>query len=88
MRSCPRTPAGGPWTCRATGEWLRWPLPRTGSAADIALDIADLATVYLGAFTFADLVHSGRARECREGAAAAADALFAAAAAPWCSTMF
>ena len=59
-----------------------------GVAPDVALDIADLATVYLGAFTFADLVRAGRARECREGAAAAADTLFTAAGAPWCSTMF
>ena len=59
-----------------------------GVPADIALDIADLATIYLGAFTFADLVRAGRARECRDGAAAVADTLFATAAAPWCSTMF
>ena len=59
-----------------------------GVPADIELDIADLATIYLGAFTFAGLVRAGRARECRDGAAAVADTLFATAAAPWCSTMF
>ena len=32
-----------------------------GASPDVALDIADLATVYLGAFTFADLVRAGRA---------------------------
>ncbi len=62
--------------------------PAEGVVPDVALDIADLATVYLGAFTFADLVRAGRARECRDGAAVVADTLFAAAAAPWCSTMF
>jgi predicted acetyltransferase len=55
---------------------------------DIALDVADLATVYLGAFTFAELARAGRARECRDGAIAGADRLFATPAAPWCSTMF
>ena len=32
---------------------------RLGGRADLALDIADLATVYLGAFTFADLAAPG-----------------------------
>ena len=55
---------------------------------DLALDTADLATIYLGAFTFADLARAGRLRECRAGAIVAADRLFATPAAPWCSTMF
>ena len=32
-----------------------------GVEPDLALDIADLATIYLGAFTFADLARAGRA---------------------------
>ena len=55
---------------------------------DLTLDVSDLASVYLGAFTFADLIRSGRVGECREGAIAAADRLFATTVAPWCSTMF
>ena len=48
----------------------------------------DLASVYLGAFRFADLARAGRVRECRPGAIAAADRIFASDTAPWCSTMF
>jgi len=59
-----------------------------GVEPDLALDVADLATIYLGAFTFADLAHAGRLRECRDGAVAAADRLFTTPFAPWCSTMF
>jgi predicted acetyltransferase len=55
---------------------------------DIRLDASDLATVYLGAFRFADLARSGRITECRPGAIADADRLFSTAVAPWCSTMF
>ena len=59
-----------------------------GVAPDLALDTTDLASAYLGAFTFADLARAGRVRECREGGLAAADRLFITAEAPWCSTMF
>ena len=57
-------------------------------AADLQLDIRDLASVYLGAYTFGDLAGAGRVRECRPGALADADALFATSTAPWNSTMF
>jgi predicted acetyltransferase len=56
--------------------------------ADLALDIRDLAAVYLGAFRFGDLAGVGRVTECRPGALAEADALFATSAAPWNSTAF
>ena len=55
---------------------------------DLTLDTSDLAAVYLGAFSFADLARAGRVGECRPGAVAAADALFVTAVAPWCSTIF
>lgn len=55
---------------------------------DLTLDTSDLAAVYLGTFTLADLARAGRVGECRPGAVAAADGLFATAVAPWCSTMF
>lgn len=55
---------------------------------DLILDTSDLAAVYLGTFTFGDLARAGRVGECRPEAVAAADALFATAGAPWCSTMF
>jgi len=55
---------------------------------DLTLDTSDLAAVYLGAFNVADLARAGRVGECRPGAVAAADRLFATTVAPWCSTMF
>ena len=58
------------------------------SSPDLALDIRDLASVYLGAFRFGDLARAGRVTECRPGALADADALFATSAAPWNSTAF
>jgi predicted acetyltransferase len=55
---------------------------------DLSLDIGAAAAVYLGAFTFRDLVHAGRARECRPDAVARVDALFATRQAPSNTTMF
>jgi predicted acetyltransferase len=55
---------------------------------DLRLDTSDLATVYLGAFRFADLAFAGRVTECRPGAIAAADQLFATGASAWCSMIF
>jgi predicted acetyltransferase len=85
---CP-TNAGG-WTVDVHGD--RGAASVTAAAAgvepDLALDSADLATIYLGAFSFADLAHAGRVRECRDGALAAADRLFTMPGVPWSSTMF
>lgn len=82
----------GTWRLLVQGEGL------AGSAAvrrapdaseiDLAFDISDLAAVYLGAFTWADLARAGRVRECRPGALAAADTLFATGRAPSNTTMF
>jgi predicted acetyltransferase len=55
---------------------------------DLTLDTSDLASVYLGAFRLADLARAGRVGECRRGAVAAADRLFAVTTPPWCSTQF
>ena len=82
----------------------RWRLAVTGGAAsgarsvasvepttdepELILDTMDFASVYLGAFRFTDLARAGRVKECRPGAIAAADRIFASDAAPWCSTMF
>ncbi len=57
-------------------------------AVDLVVDVRDLASVYLGAYRFGDLASAGRVRECRPGALADADALFATSTAPWNSTMF
>ena len=61
---------------------------RTEDTADLALDVADLAAAYLGAFDFHRLVHSGRASERREGAAEAATLLFRTDLPPYCPEVF
>ena len=50
---------------------------RTDADADVALHVADLASTYLGAFSFEELAAAGRARELRPGGLARASALFA-----------
>ena len=61
---------------------------RTEDTADIALDTADLASAYLGAFDFHRLVQEGRADERREGAAEAATLLFRTDLPPYCPEVF
>jgi len=61
---------------------------RVSTAADLALDVAALGSVYLGGFTFGALVRSTRVEELRPGAADRADALFRTAAEPWCPEIF
>jgi predicted acetyltransferase len=63
------------------------PAPSTAEV-DIALDIADVAAVYLGAFRFTDLARVGRVMACRPGGIERADALFAHPARPNTATMF
>jgi predicted acetyltransferase len=61
---------------------------RTDAAAEISLDITGLGSVYLGGFSFADLVRGSRAEELAGGAVERADALFRTAADPWCAEIF
>jgi predicted acetyltransferase len=61
---------------------------RTDGAADIALDVSDLGSVYLGGFKFRDLQRAGRLEELREGAVYGADAIFRTDLAPWCPETF
>ena len=61
---------------------------RTEDTADLALDVADLASAYLGAFDFHRLVHAGRAHERRDGAAEAATLLFRTDLPPYCPEVF
>lgn len=55
---------------------------------DLRLDVSDLASVYLGAFTFAQLRRAGRVEELTEGAISRADAAFRTDRAPWCPEIF
>jgi len=71
----------------------RWKLEsgeakRTRAAADLGCDVTALGSVYLGGFTFDQLVRSGRVAELRRGAAARADAMFRTDRAPWCPEVF
>lgn len=61
---------------------------RTDDDADLALDVADLASVYLGAFGFEQLAVAGRVEERRAGALPRADVLFRTPLPPHCSDLF
>lgn len=73
-----------------TGCWRIAPggAERTDADAEIALDINGLGSVYLGGFTFTELVAASRAQELVPGAVERADALFATSVAPWCAEIF
>jgi predicted acetyltransferase len=72
----------------------RWKLQggaaeRTTALAELALDVADLASVYLGGFTWAQLAAGGLVEELADGALERADALFRRLGpAPWCPEIF
>lgn len=76
-----------PWNA---GRWRVGPrgAERTGEAPDLACDAGALGSAYLGGVSWRALARAFRARECREGAAARADALFATGDAPWCPEIF
>ncbi len=62
---------------------------RTDDDADVALDVGELGAVYLGGFSFGELVRSGLVREARAGGVARADAVFLVdAPKPWCPEIF
>ncbi|MDQ3785066.1 MAG: GNAT family N-acetyltransferase [Actinomycetota bacterium] len=61
---------------------------RTSSQADLVLDVEDLGSVYLGAFTFEHLLMSSRVEEATPGAIRRADAMFISERAPWCVELF
>jgi predicted acetyltransferase len=77
------------WYPRNAGRWRVGGEPgRTDDDPDVALDVADLASAYLGAFTFEQLAAAGRARELRPGGLARATALFRTPMPPWCPEGF
>jgi predicted acetyltransferase len=61
---------------------------RSDEDVDLRLDVTGLGSVYLGGFTFGDLVRGSRAEELTDGAADRADALFATGVEPWCAEIF
>jgi predicted acetyltransferase len=68
-----------------------WRVPQAELAdtePDLRLDTADLASVYLGGFSFAELARAGRVEELRDGGIGRADALFRTDVTPWCPEVF
>ena len=75
-----------PWNA---GRWrVGGGVEHTDSDAELELDVADLASVYLGAFTFSRLAAAGRVRELKAGALARADDLFRTRRTPYCPEDF
>ncbi|MFJ8754115.1 GNAT family N-acetyltransferase [Streptomyces sp. NPDC102441] len=60
----------------------------TTRTADLALDVRELAALYLGDESPVRLAALGRVEEGRAGAAASADVMFRAARRPWCPDVF
>ena len=62
---------------------------RTDDEPDLALDVGELGSVYLGGFGFGDLARAGVVRVLKDGGAARADALFRTnVPKPWCPEIF
>jgi predicted acetyltransferase len=75
-----------PWNA---GRWrIGDTVERTEDEAQLELDIADLASVYLGAFDFTELAVAERARELKQGALERATALFRTPRPPYCPEDF
>ena len=72
----------GRWRLGARGA------ERTNAAAELALDVTGLGSVYLGGFSFADLLRASRATELVPGAVRRADELFVTNVQPWCAEVF
>jgi predicted acetyltransferase len=60
----------------------------TTDGPDLLLETNDLASVYLGGFSFSDLARAGRGAETSPGARARADRIFATDRKPWCPQIF
>jgi len=73
-----------------TGRWrlAGGEAGRTDAEAELALDVAELGSVYLGGITFAELGRAGLIRELTPGAVERADATFASGIKPWCPEIF
>ena len=61
---------------------------RAKGGADLRLEVRELASTFMGGFSFAQLAGAGQVEELRPGGIACADRLFANSPAPWCPEMF
>lgn len=76
----------GRWLVDTNGDAPR--IERTEAAADVTLDVTDLACIYLGAFSTTEMAEAGRTTELTSGGRARVDAMFQVANKPWCPTGF
>ena len=75
----------GTWTVEAGRDGAD---VRRGGEAELRLDVRDLASAYLGGFSFARLEEAGLVEELALGAVNRADGLFRTMRAPWCPQVF
>jgi predicted acetyltransferase len=61
---------------------------RTNRGADLALDVANLASAYQGGVSFSELAHGTLVKERRGGTLQQADRMFKSPIEPWCTTGF
>lgn len=76
----------GAWRLEARGGEGR--ASRSDGPPDASLSAADLGAIYLGGFSFSELMRAGRGEERTPGAARRMDALFASEVTPWCPEIF
>ncbi|CAL9477636.1 GNAT family N-acetyltransferase [Streptomyces sp. DH-12] len=79
--------AGGRYRLEASADGAGTCAPTTEDP-DLSLDVADLATLWLGDESAVRLAALGRVREGRAGAARQADALLRTSRRPWCPDIF
>ncbi|WP_415938061.1 GNAT family N-acetyltransferase [Streptomyces sp. 039-1] len=80
-------PAGGRYRLHVAADGTATCAPTTQDA-QLAVPVADLATLWLGDDSAERLVALGRVRERQEGAASVADALLRTSRRPWCPDIF
>jgi predicted acetyltransferase len=80
----------GRWQLRTSGDagQAQAKVLRTDAPAELTLDTADLAAIYLGGVRPSELAAVGRVDAPSPGAIGRADRLFASERAPWCVMMF
>ncbi|GAA3863853.1 GNAT family N-acetyltransferase [Streptomyces lacrimifluminis] len=80
--------AGGRYRLEVSAEGVGFCTPGVRDAAEITLDVRELAALWLGDESAVRLAALGRVREERAGAARVADALLRTSRRPWCPDIF
>ena len=80
--------AGGTWVLESDGGAAAVVTEASGEAPDLSLDVADLASIYLGAVSPVTLAAASRIHEHTPGAAYLAQQLFAVERSAHCLTHF